>query len=83
MDPVDDDRTLALKLLAMRDAWQRLALARGVLLADVLGPRMLDGGDRLTYERRIAKATRELEKLGVNPQTGRPLPKPKPAKARR
>jgi hypothetical protein len=64
------------KLLFLRDAWQRLALARGILLADVLGPRLLDGGERLTHERRIAKAVRDLERLGLNPQTGRPLPKP-------
>ena len=59
------------------DAWSALARARGEILAD-----QARIADTKGAERRAVRAVAQLERLGVNPKTGRPLAKPKkkPAK---
>ncbi len=60
-------QALALRVIEQLDAWSALARARGVLL--------MESPHDVPAQRRAAKAARELERLGINPATGRPRPK--------
>ena len=70
--PADDPRREELV------AWRELAISRGLLLAD-----LSCGSSTVPAQRRATRACARLEKLGINPNTGKPLPKPKGPKPKK